>query len=104
MLELLEEYFTASIVYERLHRQASEQLRPYGLTPQQAVVLKVLQGGPMHCHEVADVMCVSSPMITTLTDSLRKSKHLTKKVGKKNKKFKVLELTDKGRAVFSEES
>lgn len=102
MLHLLEEYFTASLVYEKLHRQATKELEPYGLTPQQAIVLKVLQGGPMNCHEVADVMCVSSPMVTMLTDSLRKSKYITKKVGKKNKKFKVLELTDRGRAVFDE--
>lgn len=102
MQALLQEYFTASLIYERLHKQVTKELEPYGLTPQQAVVLAVLQEEPMNCSEVAQAMNISLPMVTTLTKLLQRSGHITKKPRKSNKKFRVLSITDKGGAVLAE--
>lgn len=99
---MLQEYFTASVAYERLHKQVSKELQPYGLTPQQAVVLAILQEETMSCSEVAQAMNISLPMVTMTTKILESSGHITKERNQANKKFRVLSITDKGRAVLAE--
>lgn len=103
MHQLFQEYFTASLIYSELHRRLQELIKPYGVSPQQAIVLATIKDEKMTCSEISEVMKVSLPTVTLLTNPLHKQGFVIKRKGDTNKKIRTVEITAKGRLVLAVE-
>lgn len=101
MNKILQDYFTASLIYSELYRRLQEQVKSYGVTPQQAIILACIENESITCSELAETMKISLPTVTILTKPLESNKFLLKLKGEHNKKYRRLEITDKGRAVLA---
>jgi DNA-binding MarR family transcriptional regulator len=86
--------------HSALSRSRELELAQYGLTPEQAGVLRTLleKGGSTTNAEIADVMIRQYNSITTLVNRMENSGLVKKEKSAKNRKFTV-SITPKGRQI-----
>ena len=94
-------------VFSRLGNAISRTVVPdiktHGLTPNQFGVLEALfHKGPLTVNEIIEKTLSSSGNIDLVIKNLERTNLVTKKVADEDKRYRKVELTEKGRALISE--
>jgi DNA-binding MarR family transcriptional regulator len=87
-----------------LEQAAGEALRPYGLSPTQYNVLRILRGaGPagLGCQEIAERMVTRDPDITRLLDRLEGRKFIKRARSKEDRRVVVVRLAEAGASLLA---
>jgi DNA-binding MarR family transcriptional regulator len=82
-----------------LEASITEALKPFGLSPTQYNVLRILRGAGCDgicCKEVAERMVTPDPDVTRLMDRLEKRNLLTRDRAKEDRRFVTIRLTQEG--------
>jgi DNA-binding MarR family transcriptional regulator len=89
---------------EVLARAAAELLRPYGLTPTQYNVLRILRGaGPegLPCSEIGARMVTHEPDVTRLLDRLHRAGHVSRERAESDRRVVLTRITPEGLALLA---
>lgn len=84
-------YFNTTALARVLDREWSKAFKPFGLTPPQAFMLKIIVDQPalLSC-EVADALCVTRPTATRILDGLQKLKLIERrKTNRDGREFEI---------------
>jgi MarR family transcriptional regulator, organic hydroperoxide resistance regulator len=68
----------------------------FDLAPQQAIALRILGGGPVPMGELARYLMCDSSNVTGITDRLEERGLVRREPGEKDRRVKMLVLTDEG--------
>jgi len=71
----------------------------FDLAPQQAVALRILGGGPVPMGELAKHLMCDSSNVTGITDRLEERGLVRREPGERDRRVKMLVLTDEGEKV-----
>jgi MarR family transcriptional regulator, organic hydroperoxide resistance regulator len=74
----------------------------FDLAPQQAIALRILGGGPRAMGELAKYLMCDSSNVTGITDRLEERGLVRREPGEKDRRVKMLVLTDEGDRVRAE--
>lgn len=74
----------------------------FDLAPQQAIALRILGGGPQPMGELARYLMCDSSNVTGITDRLEERGLLRREPGEKDRRVKMLVLTEEGQKVRAE--
>ena len=69
----------------------------FDLSPQQAIALRILGGGPTPMGELAKYLMCDSSNVTGITDRLEERGLVRREPGESDRRVKLLVLTDEGR-------
>jgi DNA-binding MarR family transcriptional regulator len=87
-----------------LEQAAGEALRPYGLSPTQYNVLRILRGAGragLGCQEIAERMVTRDPDITRLLDRLEGRKFIKRARSKEDRRVVVVRLAEAGASLLA---
>ncbi len=103
----LEEEATLSVVRKAdlLMQRITDLLKPYGLSPTQYNVLRILRGAGKDgasCKDVGDRLIARDPDVTRLMDRLEKRGLLTRDRAKEDRRVVAHRLTEEGLALVNE--
>jgi DNA-binding MarR family transcriptional regulator len=92
------------VAYRVIQAIVGEVLAPYSLNTSQWVTIGYLSDVPegLRVSAIADLLRVETPLVTALTQSLQKNGMITSETDERDKRAKLLRLTDKGREVVKE--
>ena len=76
--------------------------REFDLAPQQLIALRILGGGPQPMGELAKYLGCDSSNITGITDRLEERGLVRREPGEKDRRVKMLVLTEEGQEVRAE--
>ena len=79
-------------------------MNPFGITPQQYNVLRILKGKfPGYCSadEIKEVMIDNSPDLTRLIDRMMEKGYVTREVCEENRRKLEIGITEKGLKLIS---
>jgi DNA-binding MarR family transcriptional regulator len=98
---LLNVYYTASM----MKKKADAFFAQYGLTDVQFNLLTLLyfqsgKEGGLSQAKISDMMLVNRANITSLVDRMEKAGLVTRNAHKKDRRFNIVKLTTKGKALF----
>lgn len=87
-----------------LHNQFLRLFRPFGLTPSQYNVLRILrgEGRPLPCQEIAGRMIQVVPAMTGLIDRLEQQQLVQRERSEEDRRVIFVAITAKGRELLSE--
>jgi len=89
-----------TVVKSRMRQVSLRLLAPYGITPQQYQVLRVLSEKPGLCHfELAGALGLDKPSATRLLQGVRRKGWMNVLPDPANKRKQHLELSGEGRAL-----
>jgi DNA-binding MarR family transcriptional regulator len=74
----------------------------FDLAPQQAIALRILGGGPQPMGELARYLMCDSSNVTGITDRLEERGLVRREPGEKDRRVKMLVLTDEGQRLRAE--
>ena len=74
----------------------------FDLSPQQAIALRILGGGPTPMGELAKYLMCDSSNVTGITDRLEERGLVRREPGEKDRRVKLLVLTEEGEKVRAE--
>ena len=74
----------------------------FDLAPQQAIALRILGGGPVPMGELARYLMCDSSNVTGITDRLEERGLVRRQPGEKDRRVKMLVLTEEGQKVRAE--
>ena len=83
----------------------AEALKPYGITPTQYNVLRILRGAgePGLCrHEVRDRLVAQVPDVTRLLDRLEEARLIERRRGTEDRRVVTTRITEKGQRLLRE--
>jgi DNA-binding MarR family transcriptional regulator len=89
---------------EVLARAVSEALRPYGITPTQYNVLRILRGGPpqgLPCSDIGGRMITHEPDVTRMLDRLQKLGLAERERDQADRRVVLTRITAVGRALLA---
>ena len=86
-----------------VRRAVDRTLEPYGVTPQQYNVLRILRGAPegLPCGEIASRMITRDPDITRLLDRLEKRELISRCRETKDRRTVIARITPEGLALLA---
>ncbi|MBI4422006.1 MAG: MarR family transcriptional regulator [Gemmatimonadetes bacterium] len=90
---------------DQLMRQVAEALKPFGITPTQYNVLRILRGAEPHgsmCSEVADRMVTRDPDVTRLLDRMEGRALITRERDEGDRRVVRTRITVEGRRVLEQ--
>lgn len=92
------------VAYRVVQTIVGEVLAPYDLNTSQWVAIGYLSDAPggLRVSAIADLLRVETPLVTALMQSLRAQAVITATTDKRDKRAKLLRLTDKGRQLVRE--
>lgn len=92
------------VAYRVIQAIVGEVLAPYGLNTSQWVTVGHLSDAPkgLRVSAIADILRVETPLVTALTQSLQARDIITAEVDERDKRAKLLRLTDKGNKLVAE--
>ena len=74
----------------------------FDLAPQQAIALRILGGGPRPMGELARYLMCDSSNVTGITDRLEERGLVRREPGEKDRRVKMLVLTEEGEKIRAE--
>ena len=74
----------------------------FDLSPQQAIALRILGGGPTPMGELAKYLMCDSSNVTGITDRLEERGLVRREPGEKDRRVKMLVLTEEGEKIRTE--
>ncbi len=88
--------------YNWLNDRLKRHFKPYGITPTQYNILRILNGSdhPMSTFEIRERMLNKMSDITRLIERLLKKKFVQKTIHKADKRLVDIEITAEGRAIL----
>lgn len=95
----VEAYLNLQRTADLLRRQASELLKPFGLSPTGYNVLRILRGSGeagLPCSDVANRLVSHDPDVTRLADRLAEARLLTRERKTRDRRVVVLRITPEG--------
>lgn len=90
---------------DAFHRKVAELFKPYGLSPTQYNVLRILRGAGkdgLPCGAIAERMVTRDPDITRLLDRLDKAGYITRERGQRDRRVVFTTITDAGLKVLKQ--
>ena len=90
---------------DRLQYYIQQLVKPYGITPTQYNVLRILRGagnGGLRCSDIGERLVSSDPDITRLLGRLQKQKFIRRKRDPKDRRVIYASITTQGRALLEE--
>jgi len=101
----VEAYLNLQRTADRLRRETSELLRPFGLSPTGYNVLRILRGAGavgLPCSEVAQRLVAHDPDVTRLADRLADEGLLTRERKTGDRRVVVLRISAQGLALLAQ--
>jgi DNA-binding MarR family transcriptional regulator len=86
-------------------QEVTDVLRPFGLSPTQYNILRILRGAGdtgVTCKDIGARMITRDPDITRLLDRLERRNLLTRNRAKEDRRFVAIRITEEGRALLQE--
>ncbi|HYI94420.1 MAG TPA: MarR family transcriptional regulator [Bryobacteraceae bacterium] len=90
---------------DALMQELIDVLRPFGISPTQYNVLRILRGAGdrgITCKEIASRMITRDPDITRLLDRLERRKLLTRSRAKEDRRFVAIHISSEGLSLLRE--
>jgi len=90
---------------DRLQYYIQQMVKPYGITPTQYNVLRILRGagnGGLRCSDIGERLVSSDPDITRLLGRLQKQKLIRRKRDPKDRRVIYASITTQGRNLLEE--
>ncbi|HVW78428.1 MAG TPA: MarR family transcriptional regulator [Alloacidobacterium sp.] len=90
---------------DRLQYYIQQLVKPYGITPTQYNVLRILRGagnGGLRCSDIGERLVSSDPDITRLLGRLQKQKLIRRKRDPKDRRVIYASITTQGRNLLEE--
>lgn len=90
---------------DRLQYYVQQLVKPYGITPTQYNVLRILRGagnGGLRCSDIGERLVSSDPDITRLLGRLQKQKFIRRKRDPKDRRVIYASITTQGRNLLEE--
>ncbi|HEX8924186.1 MAG TPA: MarR family transcriptional regulator [Terriglobales bacterium] len=94
-----EAYLALQRTADELQSRATEMLKPYGISPTQFNVLRILRGAEPKghkCGEIGDRMVKRDPDITRLLDRMERAGFITRTRDVRDRRVVVTRITQKG--------
>jgi len=100
-----EAYLNVLRTADRLGEAFESVLKPFGLTPTQYTVLRILAGAGkagLSCSEISERMLTRDPDMTRLLDRLERAGHVTRAREARDRRVITVRLAPKGRALLAD--
>jgi len=84
---------------DAMMQEVTDVLRPFGLSPTQYNVLRILRGAGdsgVTCKDIGARMLTRDPDITRLLDRLERRNLVTRNLAKEGRRFVAIRITDEG--------
>lgn len=93
------------MIHKTFEERRNKHLLKYNLTSSQQEILFYLgfhEGEPIHQREIEKWFHLKNPTVTGILNRLEEKGFIVRKTGESDKRFRIIELTDKSRCLMQE--
>lgn len=93
------------MIHKTFEERRNKHLLKYNLTSSQQEILFYLgfhEGEPIHQREIEKWFHLKNPTVTGILNRLEEKGFIMRKTGESDKRFRIIELTDKSRCLMQE--